>query len=257
MQKRIAVAAIVLVLLSVFILFHNSFAPFAFVTGILQSVLRAPKIFMYDLKTDEMVDPNVAINNLKNQNKKLTEQLVEYSKLKKENEALRSQFEIAEDSQEHLLPARVVGSLGNFAAPHTLIIDKGSDHKVIKGAGVLIEKNLVGIIGTVSKQYSQVILVTNPSFTTIGTTSNQETQGIVKGFDDVIVFERVAITETLKSDLVVTRGAMRENGVGIPPDLIIGKITDINKRESEPFQTAKIVSSLKFADLSNVFVTIE
>jgi rod shape-determining protein MreC len=253
MRKRLGIPIIVLFLFSLLILLNSSFSPFSFTIGIFQKAMSAPKAFLYDLKTDETKDTPEIIK-LKKENARLTKQLVDYAKIKRENEALRSQFDTSGQAQESVLPAQVVGSLGQFNQPHTLIINKGKNQGIKRGSGVIVGNNLVGAIGNVSTHYSEVVLVTNSLFTTIGKTSGTS-RGIVKGADDFIVLDRVVITDELKKgDMVITRGELQHDGTGISPDLVIGTITEVNKNQTQPFQTARIDSTVKFGDLDYVFV---
>lgn len=257
MRKKSAIGIGVLLIISLFIFLNSSSSPISFTTGIFQTIFSAPKAALYNLKTGSSTTDNKELAKLQDENKKLAEQMVEYGKIKRENDALRSQFEAEGATSSDLLPARVVGSLGKFNAPHTLIVDKGSTHGVKNGAGVVINKNLVGKVGEVGENYAQIMLVTNSEFTTIGMTNEGATRGIVHGFEDGIVLERVVITDTLRgNDIVVTRGDINGQGVGIEPDLIIGKVVDINKNETQPFQTARVESPIHFEDLDYVFVSL-
>lgn len=253
-KKKLGITISICFILSLFIFFNPSFFLFSFVGGLFQSIYKTPKAFVYEVRADDSSESS-AIKKLKEENAALQKKLIGFSEMKRENEALKSQFEIENRAQEDLLPARVVGSRGALDAPHTLIIDKGKHDGIKNGATVTVGNNLVGVIGKLGEQYSEVKLVNNPKFTTIGLTNEKESRGIVKGADDFIVLDRVVITDGLKNnDLVISRGDVKTDGTGVKPDLIIGKITDVNKNESDPFQTARIDSQLKFGDLTYVFV---
>ena len=57
-----------------------------------------------------------------------------------------------------------------------------------------------------------------------------------------------------KGDVVVTKGNIDEQGNGIPPDLIVGKIISVHKNPSALFQTAEIESLVNVSRLDTVFI---
>lgn len=253
-KKKLGITISVILVLSLIIFFNPSFPLFSFVGGLFQSVYKTPKAFVYQSWAGDPSESS-ELKRLKEENAALQKKLIQFDAMKRENEALRSQFETESRAKEDLLPVRVVGSRGSLDTPHTLIIDHGSKDGIKSGATVVLGNNLVGVIGTAGEEYSEVKLVNNPEFTTIGLTNEKKSRGIVKGADDFIVLDRVVITDSVKNgDLVVTRGDVKTDGTGVKPDLIIGKITDVNKKESDPFQTARIDSQLKFGNLTHVFV---
>jgi len=70
--------------------------------------------------------------------------------------------------------------------------------------------------------------------------------------------DKVVITDELeKGHLIVSKGEVEKNGIGIPPDLIIGKIKSVNKSDNKPFQNAEIESLINYSQLEVVFVLIE
>lgn len=253
MQKKLSVILVIFVFIAFIIYFNSSFPPFRFISGVVQSVFLIPKKILYSAKLN--LSSQKDIDKLKQENRKLIEKLTDYERVIKDNTALRSQFEIDSGKAQELLPARVIGFLGAASTPTALIIDKGENDGVKKGMAVVVGKNLVGKIETVSKKYSQIILPLNKNFTALGRSSDANTTGIVRGENDFILFDQVVITDSISIDEVITaKGEVDGDGIGLTPDLIIGKITSINKNESKPFQTAKIESLIPFSKLEIVFV---
>jgi len=158
------------------------------------------------------------------------------------------------------LPSNVVGAPGfipGLSVPFNLIIDKGSKDNVKVGMGVVVGNNLVGKIVQTSFFLSKVSLVTDPSLSLSSkTTSNAA--GVIKGVEGgKMVLDNVILSESLKNgDFVLTNGDINLDGVGLPPDIIIGKIISIEKNPSALFQKAKVESLLNFTKLSKVFVVM-
>src|SRR5436189_41759 len=112
--------------------------------------------------------------------------------MKKEYEALRSQFEIQETQSLRLIPADVIGFLGNSTHPSALIINLGEHAGIKNGEAVIFNNNLIGRIEKSFANYSKVILLENPAFSTLGFTSENNSEGIIKGENDFILLDNVS-----------------------------------------------------------------
>lgn len=219
------------------------------------SIFSSPRAFVYEVVYGTK---NVDTDNLKEENRRLREAILDYEMLKKDNEALRSQFEELTLPSSSLIPARVVGFKGAPQTPHTFVLDQGSESGVVSGASVVVGKQLVGEITTVAPYFSHVMLVAHKDFTTLAQTLENNAPGIIKGFDEFIVFDHVVITDVIKNaDTVITKGEQDASGVGILPGLIIGKIDKVNKSETQPFQSATVESLLDFNSLTTVFIATQ
>lgn len=219
-----------------------------------------PRELLYSAKSKvfqslKREDPQV--QRLRQENKKLREQMLDYARLKADNEALRSQFAASGDflPGKSLMAARIVGFRGDFQKPKTIILGVGSKNGVREGAGVILNKNLIGKVVSVSAGLCEVETLYNKNFSTLGQTLSSSSRGIVRGEEDFVVFDNVSITDTLdKTDTVVTTGDLDKNGVGIPGGLFVGKISLVGKSESKPFQNAKLEVFADYPSLSLVFV---
>lgn len=251
MKKRINLILLIFLLISFLVFLNPTFLPFKLARGFVQAVFSVPKSALYTLKLG-FLSEGKELSQLKDENKKLYEKLSEYERLKRDNEALRSQFETSSSNSQNLILAKVIGFLGPLTNPNTLVIDKGERDGIKNGQAVVSGKNLVGKIEKVSEKYSQVMLPTNSGFSLLSKSSQNNSQGIVRGEGDFILLDQVVITEKIENgELVLTKG--EENSV--PSDLIIGKIVSVNRRESAPFQTGKIESLVLFSKLETVFIS--
>lgn len=257
MQRNLVITLIVFVGFSFIIFLNNAVAPFSFVSSITQAIFSAPKEYLYKAKTGVMPGKKVDVEKLIAENSRLTSKVVEFDRLKKDNIALQSQFETPEPSPNRLMPARVVGFLGEFANPTTFIIDKGERDGLKKNMAVISGNNLVGKIENVSKNFSQVMLILHPQFTTLAKSSDSQATGVARGEGSFILLDTVAITDNLGKDAIITtKGDVSQESIGLPQDVIIGKVVSLNKASSAPFQTAKVESFLSFPRLEIVFVMI-
>lgn len=251
-KKKLASSSLLFILISLILVLISLFWEIPVVPGIIQTVFARPLAYLYSAR---IVPESPDLAKLQEENRKLREQLVSANQLKMDNQALRNQFNESSIPNERLLPARVIGFEGKYNFPHTLIIDKGNTHGVRVGQAVVVQKYLVGEVSRVSEAFSLVRLPSHPNFSTVGKTSQYNATGVLAGAEDFIVLDRVVITDTLGvGDTVVTKGDVAGNGIGILPDIIVGKIVSIDKQESDPFQSAKIESLINYAALSTVFV---
>lgn len=197
-------------------------------------------------------DPSEA-SNLRLENAKLTEELAKKESVENEIGALRDQFRTTNPPTSNLLPAKVVGLTSD-----KITIDKGQEDGVEKGDVIVLKDNLIGRIIRVSKRVSTAELITSPNFSLTAKGKNSESLGVIKGSENGILLNNVVLSEKLlKGDLVMTKGNIDERGLGIPPDLIIGKVISVNKKASSLFQTAEVKSLFDFSTLETVFIIVE
>jgi len=228
------------------------------------SFLEKPTIAMQSLSYNlfqklPFMSEDLKIKRLKDENLELLSRVADLEKLKKENAALSDQFQTAYPQSLQLLPARIIGTpsfIPGVSNPSVFILDKGVKDHIKKGFAVVIKDNLVGVISQVSENLSKVDSVNNSSFSFTAKTQNGAA-GVVKGGGNLTI-NNVLLSESIKEEeLVLTKGDMGQNGIGIPPDLVVGKIKSVEKNPSDLFQKAEIESLVNFVNLSTVFVYIQ
>lgn len=251
MKRKVSLVSIFLIFTVIILIISQTIfmSPFYF----LSSLFSVPRASLHSLVyADRSSDE---ISSLRSENTKLKEKMQEFNTLKRDNEALRSQFEDTTVLDSQLLPAKVVGFKGTPQNPTSFILDQGSQSGIKKGMPVVVGQQLVGKISQVNPYFSEVVLVVHKEFTTIAESGENNSPGIIQGFDEFILFDHVVITDTIsKKETVITKGELDRNGVGIPPGLIIGEITKVNKSDTKPFQNATVKSLLQLSSLSTVFV---
>lgn len=253
-RKNINYPIVILAALSVVMFIFRKSPIVEFVQGEMQMVFMSQKSFFYSLGRSSESEQ---IAKIKEENLELYKKIADVDKLKQDNVALRSQFETNGIVSTALTSAKILGFTGDSSLPETLIINAGSNEKVKKGMAVVIQNYLIGKVTDVSINHSQVTTVLSPNFKTLAKVSASGANGILFGNKDFMILDRVVITEKLeKGGLVVTRGEVNSDGIGIYPDLIIGKMTAISKNEAAPFQGAQVSPIIDFSKLRNVFVIV-
>jgi rod shape-determining protein MreC len=201
------------------------------------------------------------IQALKTQNLELTKKLINQSKLADDNKALRDQFQTQNPKSSNLIEADVIGAPGflpGISVPETLVLDRGENDGIKVGQAVIYEDNLVGRVVKTSAFLSNVMLVTNSDSSLTVKTLSTQALGVVKGQGGGgVIMDDVVLSDTLqKQDAVLTKGDVNTQGIGVPPDLIVGEIASISKFPSDLFQKASVNSKLDFGKLSKVFVIV-
>jgi rod shape-determining protein MreC len=83
---------------------------------------------------------------------------------------------------------------------------------------------------------------------------NSRVTGIVRGnIDGGLVMERIPQGETVSpGDIVLTSGL----GGNFPGKLVIGQITEVSRRDSDMFQSARVRPTVDFGKLEEVLVIV-
>ena len=204
---------------------------------------------------------NSETTKLKEENLSLSKEIIDQTKLIEDSKALRDQFAVVSPSSKNLLEADVVGSpafIPGVSLPEYLILNKGANHNIKKGQAVIYKDNLVGKITQVGGSFSKVTLISNQEFSITAQTLSNKSIGIASGQGGgILVLGNVVLAQELKTgDLVVSKGDINEEGIGVAPNLIIGKITSVSKNASDLFQSAKVMPLVDFVHLTKVFVEI-
>lgn len=250
-QKRnIVITLVVLFVFSLGIFFYKDSQPVAFFEGVIQSMFSVPKQSLYSFGKSGEVD-----SSTDKKFRELEQRMVDYQLLKSDNEALKSQFDSSGETSISLVAAKIIGFQGESRHPSQFVINVGKKNKIKIGMTVIYQKNLIGKIEKVSSNYSVVETPFNSKFKVLAKYPDTGANGILVGRNDFLLFDGVVITDTLKKDgIIVTKGEVDSNGVGVVPDIIIGKITSISKNETAPFQSAEVNPLIDYTRLSNVFV---
>lgn len=225
--------------------------------GFLDSTIRPFQRSTYVLYAGE--SDETERERLQKENQRLHVDLAKQQELEREIKALHDQFNTPSISPEHLIPAQIVGIKGfvpGFSIPSEMILDVGSRQGVRIGQVVVSNDIVVGRITHVSAQASKVDLTTKEGFSLTAKDSHTGALGIIQGQGGgIMLLENVLLSDTLeKDDLIVTKGSMDEQGQGIPPNLVLGKIISVNKKASQLFQSAEVVPLVDVSKLSTVFI---
>lgn len=250
-SKKLFYTLIFFIVIAILVFVLRNSPSVKFAEGGFQKIFSTPKSAIYKIGRDGQSNSQKA-----QQNEKIQKELVDYNLLKRDNDALRAQFQTPEINPQTLIVGKIIGFLGEKNNPTALVINIGQKQGVKKGMAVVFQNYLVGKIINSSQNYSVVITPLNPAFKTLAKLPQTNANGILVGNSDFMLLTQVVITDNLvKDEDVVTKGEVDTNGIGIGPDIVIGKIKSISKNETSPFQNAQIVPGLDYSRLTEVFVT--
>ncbi len=251
-RKRIVITLTFLIILAILIFVYRFSKPVLVIEGVVQSFFEVPKSIMYSLGKKEN---DQKIIQLTKKNRELEQKLVDYQIIKNDNTALRSQFNISSDTSQSLVATKIIGFQGESKLPSEFIINAGKKHGIKNGMTVIFEKYLIGKIETVGQNYSVVTTPVSTKFRVLAKLPETNANGLLIGRSDFMLFDGVVITDTLKNNgIIVTKGEVGRDGIGVVPDMIIGKITSISKNETSPFQSAEVKPMIDYSKLVDVFV---
>jgi rod shape-determining protein MreC len=188
----------------------------------------------------------------------LESRVVELKRLEEENQVLRSQLGLTNDSLKNkpLLMANVRGNPTDLTTA-SVYVDKGERHGVQVGDNVILGDYLVGRVTAVYPIEAEVDLITSPnsSITSYNIDSSAKTEGIVIGkHGSSVTVEKILPSERLRvGDMFVSSG---KDGVYIP-GLFIGKVTEVFEDPSQPLKSASLQTALDVKRIDRVFILIK
>ncbi len=203
-----------------------------------------------------------SIRDLERQNLELQEKvnqlIVENAKLKeveRENELLRKQLDFVKSSEHKLLSAFIVAfdPSGLF---QLITINRGEKDGVRQGMPVVVSGGiLVGKVKETTSTTSQVLLITDSSSSISGLIQESQATGVVKGEMKLgLVMDMIPQDAEVKNgDRVLTSSL----GGEFPEGLVIGQVEEVQRREGELFQKARIKPACDFRELEIVSVILK
>lgn len=135
-----------------------------------------------------------------------------------------------------------------------VIINRGSNDGIRRGMPVVTNQGLVGRVDAVIGGASRVQLITDPSSIVSVFLQNSEADAIMNGsVSGELTLDMLSQDVQVQTgDVVLTSGL----GGEYPPDLLIGQVSNVRKRESDLFQEATVQPVVDFSRLEIVLVIV-
>lgn len=201
---------------------------------------------------------DVSLEKLREENTALRQKLIQVDALKRENAALHDQFETTDMLKYEQIEVNIIGTKGfipGVSLPSELTIDRGSTSHIEVGNVLVYKNSLIGVVTRVTPHVSVVEPLTRDGVSFTARDLKTGSLGVVRGQGDGIILDNVVLADKLNvGDTVVSKGDMNNKGIGIPPDLVVGKISSLDRHPSNLFQSGEIQSLVDITKLSTAFV---
>jgi rod shape-determining protein MreC len=186
---------------------------------------------------------------------RLQTQLIELQQKVAETETLAALVEFSRANPQSTYKAAAV--IGRDPSPflHYIIIDIGSSDGIRRGMPVVTSQGLVGRVDAVISNAARVQLITDPASTVNIRLQNAKADAMLSGSisGDLSLDLITQDAKVAPGDVVLTSGL----GGGYPPDLLIGQVINVRKRETDLFQQATVQSVVDFSRLQIVLVIVD
>jgi len=193
------------------------------------------------------------ITRLEAQLELLERQNEELYEIQGEYQLLLDLFNRARQSPElRRLTAAVIGR-DTSPTIRSIIIDKGTDDGVIVGMPIESARGLVGRVFRTTAQSAQVVLITDNASSVAARLGSSRATGILKGggLGGAMSIDWVDLKHQVEvGEVVLTSGL----GGKFPQDMVIGRVSEVERREAELFQRAIVQPAVDFDSLEIVFV---
>lgn len=133
-----------------------------------------------------------------------------------------------------------------------LTLDVGREEGIAHNMPVVTNRGLVGRISEVGEGWSRVLLIIDASSSVSALTQSTRASGSVRGqADGSLVMYRIPQSDTVsKGDTVFTSGL----GGNFPRQILIGQITEVDRKDYELYQTAAVQPTVDFDHLEVVLI---
>jgi rod shape-determining protein MreC len=191
---------------------------------------------------------------LEAENARLQIQVIELQQQVIEAQVLATLLDYARSRADNRYIAAAVIQFDTSPFLHYIVINRGSDDGLRTGMPVITDQGLVGKIAAVIAGAARIQLITDPnSSVNVRLQSTGEEAVLIGSLTSDLSLEMIPQSANVQTgDLVVTSGL----GGNFPPNLVIGQLTTVRKRDFDLFQSATLQPAVDFSELEIVLVII-
>ncbi|MBI4137205.1 rod shape-determining protein MreC [Candidatus Roizmanbacteria bacterium] len=173
--------------------------------------------------------------------------------LSEENRDLRKQLQAPLPPTYNFIPAIVISKQIEESRAEMLIAT-GSEEGVAADMPVVSEHILIGLVSDVTPRLSHVKLLSDPE-KKIAVKTSRGAQGLVMGSAELGDAKKVFLDRVLQSESLSVGDSVATSGEdGLPPDLLIGEVSEIVTQSRDPLQKAVVTLTIDPRVLKRVFV---
>ena len=206
---------------------------------------------------DDVMDRN---EQLEAENAELRQQMVDYDRIKAENDAYKALARIQDtNSEASYVSAFVIGRdpLDEFGG---FTLDQGSTDGVAVNDAIISDRGyLLGVVVEVDATSCKVMTILHPSFNAAGVISRTRENGIITGSADYAADGQCVLTnldratEARRGDQVITTGL----GGVFPANLLVGTVQEVVPEQSGKSSSAVILPGADPRTVKHVFIVTE
>ena len=217
----------------------------------------AASVWEKSTSIDDVMDRN---EQLEAENAELRQQMVDYDRIKAENDAYKALARIQDtNSEASYVSAFVIGRdpLDEFGG---FTLDQGSTDGVAVNDAIISDRGyLLGVVVEVDATSCKVMTILHPSFNAAGVISRTRENGIITGSADYAADGQCVLTnldratEARKGDQVITTGL----GGVFPANLLVGTVQEVVPEQSGKSSSAVILPGADPRTVKHVFIITE
>lgn len=204
------------------------------------------------------IDTVMAENDsLKKRVSDLEKQMVEYDRLKMENQQYKDLYKINEEKPEFQYAKGSVIARDAMEQFSSFTLDVGSTQGVEQYDVVInSEGSLVGQVLEVGPNWCKVITIVDPKLNAAAVVSSTRDTGIVTGDAEYASMGKCVMTNLSRETMATAGDLVTTTGLGgvFPKDIIVGAIEEILPEVSGKSMVAVIEPNAKIATLTMAFV---
>lgn len=204
------------------------------------------------LKTNDLDKIN---KELSIRNQELLEEINILYNEKIENQALRKAIGMAQEKKFKLILTNIMG-IDSYQ--DSILVDQGSEDGISENMPVInSQKVLFGKVSKVYKNFSKIMLVSNPKIILDVKVQKDDTiftpvYGAVRGKGNLkATLDTVTLDSEIKNGDILITSSLEGT---FPRDLLVGKIIEVRKDDLKPFQTAKIELFFSLKQIDKLFI---
>lgn len=248
---REIITFIICVLISLIFIFSSNNSQ---IDALRATVVEISTYLVRKSSADNLKNPLQA--ELKRMRRRATELMLENSELRQaalKYKQLQAMLNFKQQSNYQLVSARVISiEKDNFI--RSIVLDAGSDDGVGKNMPVIVPEGLCGKIIRVHRSSAVAQLMLDQSFRVAAIIERTRVDGIVsyESGDYCLLKEVPRSADVNGGDVVITSGYSQI----FPPNIRIGVVREAKEDRRSMFKTIKIVPSVDFSRVDDVFIMI-
>ena len=194
---------------------------------------------------------------LTTENAELRGQMVDYDKLKAENEAYKALTNIQEQHPEMSYVSSFVIGRDPLDSFYGFTLDKGSLDGVEANDAITSDEGyLLGVVTEVDLTSCKVMTILHPSFNAAGVVSRTRDNGIITGSADYAAEGLCSLSNLSRSTLTKANDQVITTGLGgvFPPDVLVGVVQELVPEASGKSTIAVIKPGADPRTVKHVFI---